>query len=495
MILVTEHHDFHYETANICRFFVPDEKIKTVKEHPAAVGDELLAVTTLCESDTGAKTVCRLQYGDFCEMRTNFVPADSPHYRDDCERTLATDLYHLFCTLFETTQSWGILTGVRPIKLLRRTVNELGLPAALDRFRNVWLCDEQKLSLAQKTLTRENEILSLSRPDSFSLYVSIPFCPTRCDYCSFVSHTVDRAAYLIPDYLRLLCEEIRETARIASRLGLRLETVYVGGGTPTTLDAAEMATLLSAISEAFDLSNVREFTVEAGRPDTVTEEKLRAIKQAGIERVSINPQTLHDPVLAAIGRKHTVEDFYNAYDLARQVGFAVINTDLITGLPTDTVDGFAKTLDGILALSPENVTVHTLSMKHGSNLVASRRFEIAQKTAEAKAMSALSVEKLTAAGYDPYYLYRQGRTMGNQENVGWAKPGCEGLYNVYIMDETHTILGCGAGAVSKLKQPNGEYIERIFNYKFPYEYVSGFPEMLARKAGIDDFYTRFPIQN
>ncbi len=495
MILVTENHDFHYETANICRFFVPDEKIKTVKERPADVGDELLAVTTLCEGESGAKTVCRLQYGDFCEMRTGFVPADSKTYRDDCERTLATDLYHLFCALFETRQSWGILTGVRPIKLLRRTVNDIGLPAALDRFRNVWLCDDAKLALAETTLRHENEILALSRPDSFSLYISIPFCPTRCDYCSFVSHTVDRAAYLIPDYLRLLCEEIRATAAMANRLGLRLETVYVGGGTPTTLNAEQLKTLLKTVAEAFDLSTVREFTVEAGRPDTVTEEKLRAIKAAGIERVSINPQTLHDSVLAAIGRKHTVADFTSAFRLARNVGFSVINTDLITGLPTDTVDGFAKTLDGILALSPENVTVHTLSMKHGSNLVAARRFEIAEKTAEAKAMSALSVEKLTAAGYVPYYLYRQGRTMGNQENVGFAKPGCEGLYNVYIMDETHTILGCGAGAVSKLKQPNGEYIERIFNYKFPYEYVSGFPEMLARKAGIDDFYTRFPIKN
>ncbi len=495
MILVTENHDFHYETANICRFFVPDEKIKTVKERPADAGDELLAITTLQESEAGAKTICRLQLGDFCEMRTNFVPAENPHYRDDCELTLATELYHLFCTLFETTQSWGILTGVRPIKLLRRTVNELGLSAALDRFRNVWLCDEQKLELATRTLKHENEILSLSRPDSFSLYLSIPFCPTRCDYCSFVSHTVDRAAYLIPDYLRLLCEEIRHTAALTKKLGLRLETVYVGGGTPTTLSASQMATLLSTVSDAFDLSTVREFTVEAGRPDTVTEEKLRAIKAAGIERISINPQTLHDPVLTAIGRKHTVEEFYTAFNLARKVGFSVINTDLITGLPTDTVNGFDETLSGILALSPENVTVHTLSMKHGSNLVAARRFEIAEKTAEAKAMSALSVEKLTAAGYEPYYLYRQGRTMGNQENVGFAKPGCEGLYNVYIMDETHTVLGCGAGAVSKLKQPNGEYIERIFNYKFPYEYVSGFPEMLARKTGIDDFYMRFPIKN
>ena len=497
MTLVTDGHDFHYETANVCRLFVPHEKIVTVPAQPDdATG--LLAYTRLTETADGAAAFCELTLDEYKKSRTAAVPREDEGgrmrrpFRDRCELTLATLLYNLLCDLFGQTQSWGVLTGVRPIKVLRQAAATVGEDDALRVLAEDFLVQPDKCRLAQRVLHAENACLALSRPESCSLYISIPFCPTRCDYCSFVSHTTERSATLIPEYVELLQNELRATAQVIDALGLTLETVYMGGGTPTSLSAEQLSAIFATVEEAFDLSALREYTVEAGRPDTVTEEKLRAIRDAGIRRISINPQTLHDPVLTAIGRKHTVAQFYEAYDLARQVGFDVINTDLIAGLPTDTVDGFAETMDGILALAPENVTVHTLSMKRASNLVVQHRTDIGAPE-ETPRMVALADEKLTADGYHPYYLYRQGRMVGNQENVGWARGETDGLYNVYIMDETHTIFGCGAGAVTKLKEPKGPHIERIFNYKFPYEYNAGFPEMLARKAGITDFYTRYPV--
>lgn len=491
MILVTKNHDFHYETANICRLFVPHEKIKIVTEIPT-ICNELLAITTLKENTKDAELICSLELEEYNDSLSTTISKSSPTYKDDCELQLATLLYHLLCKLFDTTQSWGVLTGIRPVKLLRQKTKQMGLENAIDLFKNTYYVSNSKMKIAQRTLEAENKILALSKPESFSLYVSIPFCPTRCDYCSFVSHTTDRSLYLIPEYIELLQKEIRKTAEIAKSLGLRLETIYMGGGTPTSLDAQQLSQILNTITSSMDTSYLREFTVEAGRPDTVTSEKLDAIYAAGIRRISINPQTLHDSVLTAIGRKHTVNQFYDAYNLAKQKKFDIINTDLIAGLSSDTVEGFTETLNGIMELQPENVTVHTLSMKRASNLVVQHRTDIAKKE-ETPQMVQNADTILTSNGYHPYYLYRQGRTVGNQENVGWSKPDCDGLYNVYIMDESHTILACGAGAVTKLKQPDGPYIERIFNFKFPYEYNDRFSEMLERKQGILEFYKNNPL--
>lgn len=487
MYLLLKNHDFHFELQNICRLFLPQEKIVI------ADGEEGLAgvVAYTAVENTGADMVLtvRLRLDDFDETLTHTLPADHPDLKDESERWLCELLYRLFVRLLGFEQTWGIVTGVRPVKLLRRLTAEQGEQAALRFLKERLLVSDQKLDLCRQTLAIENELLALSRPESFSLYVSIPFCPTRCDYCSFVSQTVTRAAKLIPDYVELLTQELTHTAAIARDLGLRLETVYFGGGTPTTLSAEQLERLTDTVAREFDLSHLREYTVEAGRPDTVTDEKLRVLKAAGVTRISINPQTLSDDVLQGIGRKHTVAQFYEAFDIARRQGHDNINTDLIAGLPGDTFESFSHTMDGILALSPESVTVHTLSMKRASNLSLQKRADY-RVADDAVRMVALSADRLPAAGYRPYYLYRQSRTVGNQENVGWARPGSESLYNVYIMDETHTILGCGAGAVSKLKRPRTDYLERIFNYKFPYEYNSGLEEMLRRKEYIREFYAQ-----
>ena len=305
---------------------------------------------------------------------------------------------------------------------------------------------------------------------------------------------MERDFSLVSPYVDALVEEIRAGGQMAREQGLRCRAFYMGGGTPTTLSAAQLDELFHCLKGEFDLTALREWTVEAGRPDTITEEKLRVLHRHGVDRVSVNPQSMSDRVLEAIGRKHTAAQFYEAFDLARQAGFAHINTDLIVGLPTDTAEGFMQTLDGIRTLHPENVTVHTLSMKRASNLVV-RHLSDYSGGEQAAAMTAYADRMLTADGYHPYYLYRQARMVGGQENVGWSLDGHDGLYNVWIMDETQTILACGAGASTKLKQPDGPRIERIFNHKFPYEYNDRFAELVERKNGIREFYSRYPLSS
>ena len=265
----------------------------------------------------------------------------------------------------------------------------------------------------------------------------------------------------------------------------------MGGGTPTTLSAEQMGRVIDAVYENFDTSNMTEFTVEAGRPDTITPEKLQVIKSHGVERISINPQTFNDSVLRAIGRKHTSAQTIEAMLLARQTGFSNINMDIIAGLPTDTLEGFRHTLDCCFELDPESITVHTLSIKRASNLVYTGQAEYNSEGILVSDMVDTATKELFDHGFRPYYLYRQTRMLGNLENTGWSKEGSECLYNVFIMDETHTILACGAGGVTKMRQPDGDVIERIFNYKFPYEYINGFDQMLKRKEKVLSFYEKF----
>ena len=380
---------------------------------------------------------------------------------------------------------------MRPVKLLRQLKTKLGEQKAFEQFQTNYLVSKEKAELSRVTMHNEEPILALSRPESFSLYVSIPFCPSRCSYCSFVSSSLEQTAKLIPQYLPLLCEEIRRTGEIASELGLRLESVYVGGGTPTTLSAEQLALLLRTIRENFTLSTIREFTVEAGRPDTITAEKLDALKDGGVTRISINPQTLNDDVLKIIGRRHTTAQTLSAFSLAREKGFHNINMDLIAGLPGDTVPGFQNTLDHVVALAPESITVHTLALKRSARMMQEENEPFGSDALAAGEMLDYADAVLAENGYRPYYLYRQSRMVGNLENTGWAKPGAESPYNVYIMDETQTILACGAGASSKIKGPRADQLERIFNFKYPFEYVSRFQEILDRKDQVKSIYERF----
>lgn len=480
MKLYIINHSFAYELENLTRAYFPNEKIQVVKE--ATDSPEPPFVYTSVED---SKLYASVNVDGKSE-RFSCTATEN----DDKELLLATLLYNCLSKICNRTLPWGLLTGVRPIKLFRRLSDSEGRANAEQYFKDTLLVSDEKLDLAKITESNERKILDLSAKDSFSLYISIPFCPTRCNYCSFVSQSVEKAKHLIKPYVDILLEEIKETARIANDLKLRLETVYIGGGTPTTLSAEDLSRVITTVKQSFDMSFVREFTIEAGRPDTITEEKLRAILSSGCDRLSINPQTLNDSILEAIGRKHTTEQFYSAFNLARQLGFTHINTDLIAGLDTDTVESFKKTVDGILTLSPESVTIHTLSMKRSSFITAENKLITENSNNQVSDMLSYAYSCLSDENFRPYYLYRQSKMLGNLENTGWAKEGFDGLYNVYIMDETHTILACGAGAVTKLKAFGTEHLERIFNFKYPYEYIDRYSELSERKQAIYDFYTK-----
>lgn len=478
MFLYSINHSFHYELENLTRAFFPNDKITSISQTAIP---EVSADDTVITASSDDKLFVSIRFSEY--YRELYA-----EHSDDDELTLASLLYRLLCEYTGIRLSWGLLTGVRPIKLFRKLCTEQGTARTKSYFKDKLLVTDDKLSLAEITCCNEQRILDLSQSNSFSLYVSIPFCPTRCSYCSFVSQSVEKAKHLIRPYVELLCEEIKQTAEYSRLLGLRLESVYIGGGTPTTLEASELRRIMSVINESFDMSMCREFTVEAGRPDTITEDKLIALYECGCDRLSVNPQTLNDEVLRNIGRKHTVDDFYKAYELADRIGFKCINTDLIAGLPLDTPESFHRTMEGILRLSPENVTVHTLSMKRSSYLTGNNLKVMREDSLAVSWMLSDAYDLLCDSGYIPYYLYRQSKMVGNMENTGWSKKSFEGLYNVYIMDETHTILACGAGAVTKLKDPGFNNIERIFNFKYPYEYNARFSELIERKKGIETFY-------
>ena len=477
MNLYVKNHNFHFELENLTRLFFPNEKITVIRDFSEPQPPYIY-------TEVSDKITISVNIGSFNKSETAVKKLTD----DDNELVSAQLLYKLLCDFTGLTQPWGILTGVRPVKLLRKLAEESNEEQAVKKFLNDFFVSNEKIALSRETEHNERKILELSKPESFSLYVGIPFCPSRCSYCSFVMASIERAEKLIEPYTKLLCEEIKRTAEIANKLGLRLETVYFGGGTPTTLSAEQLDTVLRTVNKCFDMSTCREFTVEAGRPDTIDSAKLFALKENKVDRISINPQTTNDEVLKTIGRKHTAQQFFDAFELARKCGFDNINTDLIAGLPTDTPESFKNSLDSIVRLNAECITVHTLCMKRASRLTTEGVTLDLQQARDAREMLAYTQNVLGQNEYIPYYMYRQSRMVGNLENVGWSKRGFESLYNVYVMDETHTILACGSGGVTKLKRNNPDYLERIFNFKYPYEYIDRFDELIQRKSGIMQFY-------
>ena len=382
---------------------------------------------------------------------------------------------------------WGALTGVRPVKLPTRCMLAGGTPeqaqAELEgEYRVSPLRAKLAVDCAQASLAVDREV----REDQVSLYIGIPFCPTRCAYCSFVSADVGRTLKLVEPYLEAVLEEIQFTGRVLMESGLSIHSLYVGGGTPTTLSAGQLERLFSSARAHLPLETCVEYTVEAGRPDTITREKLEVLRDQGVERISINPQTLEDQVLAAIGRKHSARDILDAYALAREVGFDSINMDLIAGLPRDSFEGFRRSLEGVLSLEPENVTVHTLALKKGSRLMEEGgALPSGEETAR---MLDFSRDTLREAGFLPYYLYRQKYMSGSLENVGWCLPGKESVYNIIMMEELQTVVSIGGGGVTKLVDRKNGRIVRLPNPKYPHDYLSSRDKILAQKDEIAAFY-------
>ena len=480
-------HEFLYETEKLLMLFFPLEKNTVLKEFTEDSGDYFYTEIIRNDETVTFKSTFSYNTKVLSDERT-LNKADVT----DEEYELLSLAYPLLKNICGFAPGWGMLTGVRPSKLIMNKMLETDEETARDYFINHFFASPEKTELALSVAKREIEIIKEIDEKTFSLYVSIPFCPTRCSYCSFVSHSIgtESAKKLMPEYVNKLCEEIAFTGEKAKENGLRLTSIYWGGGTPTTLSAEDLDRVLSAIEDNFDLTNCTEYTVEAGRPDTITKEKLQVLKKHNVGRISINPQTFSNTVLEAIGRKHSAELTVEKYNLAREIGFDCINMDLIAGLPTDTFESFKNSVDKAIFLGAENITVHTLALKRSSNIVTENESDSVSEKDVSKMLD-YAKNALTDGGYYPYYMYRQSKALGNFENVGWCKDKKECKYNVLMMEEYQHILSVGAGSVTKLLSPGIEKIERIFNYKFPFEYISRFSELLEKKERITTFFDEY----
>lgn len=444
-------------------------------------GDWCRSILTETDGQAQAKAIVCLDGMVRESVRSASVEGLEPlDYKRTITELVKTTVYDAVVPALPQPPVWGSLTGVRPAKLARGLI-ERGMRRgeAAEYLREHFHVSPARTALTIRAAATAMELDRAIGPDDISLYVGIPFCPSRCYYCSFVSSTTAQSGHLIEPYLDTLCREIEETAALVREAGKRVQSVYIGGGTPTTLDEKQLSRLLAALEKSFDFSALREYTVEAGRPDTITPEKLAALRAAGVGRVSINPQSMEDTVLAAIGRRHSAGDVLRAYEEARRAGFDAINMDVIAGLTGDTADSFARTIDTLIGLTPENITVHTLAIKRGADLT-----DKAAATAQRDTVSRMldgAAQALQTAGYGPYYLYRQKFTAGGFENVGWCKPDTECFYNVTMMEELQTILSLGAGGVSKRVERATGWIERTNNPKYPLEYIRAADRLVEGK--------------
>ena len=471
--------------------FFPGSKFSDDEEESAE--HSLFLRTT--SDDEGISSYARMTYmgkTTEAEQRAEYNPTRTK------ERTLklAVGLAVLSCgvSMLGYRPAWGMLVGVRPSKVATEMLNSgMSKTKVKKTLTSDYLVIPKKAALAVDVALNEKRIAGTSTPKDCSMYISIPFCPSRCTYCSFVSYTSKRLLSLIPEYVEKLKTDIKANFDLIARLGLRVRTLYIGGGTPTILDERQLSDLLGYIASVTDVSALDEYTLEAGRPDTITEEKFRIAKEYGVTRVSVNPQSLCEDVLCTVGRSHTVDQFYEAYDIAKRSGIRTVNVDLIAGLPNDNFRMFSHTMDEIIRLDPENITVHTFCVKKSAEVLRQNSHIYSVRGGDAGKCVDYSQIKTDQAGYIPYYMYRQKNTVGNLENVGFSKPGYEGLYNIYMMEEIHSIFAAGAGAVGKLVDNTGDCcnkreIERLFHHKYPYEYLKEDRREAFAEAAIR-FYT------
>ncbi|MDD6023466.1 MAG: coproporphyrinogen dehydrogenase HemZ [Oscillospiraceae bacterium] len=470
-------HDSRYALEQIMLVLFPQEKVEFTEEPFRGDG----VISRLSQGKrwlTATAKITRQGRTVHGAARCRMESAAEPMRR----QILRQSFYRAALQLLPEAPSWGALSGVRPTKLVSRHLMAGGTRKSADRMlRQVYDVSPKRRELCLDAAEATMAALAKQQPGDISLYVGIPFCPTRCIYCSFVASAIEKSKNLLPAYLKALEQEIYAAAEGLKQNPRRIRTVYIGGGTPTTLDAGQMAWLLDTLHEAFDLSECLEFTVEAGRPDTLDPEKLRVIRDHGATRISINPQTMEDPVLDLLGRSHSSGDILRAYSQALEAGHRDINMDLIAGLPGDSPEGFRRTLSAVLALEPTNITVHTLALKKAATLYYEERTTL--PTAEmVEEMLSDAAAALREHGYRPYYLYRQKYMTGSFENVGWSRNGYDNLYNIYMMEELHSILSLGAGGMTKII--DGTKITRLANPKYPQEYLRNIGEIAAKKREV-----------
>ena len=470
---------YEYDIYSLVKAFFPKEEIRVGEEFAGHDGEEIsfrLAIGCAPKKIT-------LEYFpetvDFC-AKMRCVPVKGED-RKETKNKLKQMIYELFFELTGQTLPWGTLTGIRPTKIPLQMIEEGKDEAEIaDYMRRTYLASEEKIDLSIDIAKREHGLLQkLDYEDGYSLYVGIPFCPSRCLYCSFTGYPAGQWKKKMDDYLDALEQEIRFVGERLSHK--KCNTIYIGGGTPTTLSAAQLDRLLSMIERNIPMDQVLEFTVEAGRPDSITREKLLAIRGHRPDRISINPQTMNQKTLDIIGRNHTTEQIKESYALAREVGFAHINMDLIMGLPGETIDDVAHTLEEIRRMEPDNLTVHSLAIKRAARLTMERDRYLGYPMENSQAHIDLAASVAAGMGMKPYYLYRQKNMAGNLENIGFAKEGSAGIYNILIMEEKQTIMALGAGAACKYVTEGGAKVTRSDNVKDVALYMERLPEMIQRK--------------
>lgn len=469
MTYTLEGHTLKHAVEEMLFHLLPTE---TLERDGGTDGDYCHSTLTVRDETATARATVYIDGAECMSERTAEIRGlDALAHKRAVTEIVKMSIYDAVAPLLPETPVWGALTGVRPAKLARGLIERgMSRGEAAEHLRGHFLVSGERTALTIRAAATAMELDRDIGENDISLYVGIPFCPSRCYYCSFVSSTTAQSGHLIEPYLDVLCREIAETAALVRAAGKRVQSIYIGGGTPTTLDERQLERLLATLAQEFDLSALREYTVEAGRPDTIMQGKLRVLRGAGVGRVSINPQSMDDAVLSAIGRKHTADDVLRAFEQARSIGFGEINMDVIAGLTQDTEARFAHTIEALIGLAPENITVHTLAIKRGADLTDKTAAAAQRRTVEKMLNGA--AKALAAAGYGPYYLYRQKFTAGGFENVGWCKPDTECFYNVAMMEELQTILSLGAGGVSKRVDRATGWIARTNNPKYPLEYIA-----------------------
>ncbi len=480
LYVILKNHDFKYEVAELVKLFTTQFNFEEEKNFGRVLENKLITYNNNLISTTKYYENYGLRFEE--KESLNIEGLNEQELKKLTKEMIKRTMFKVLKRVYSTYVPWGILTGIRPVKIVHNLLDK-GIDEELikENLRNNYLISDEKIDLALEIAKRERIFIYPIDQNKISLYVSIPFCPTRCYYCSFPANPLKTFGHLKQEYVDKLIEEIKGLAKIIKDTNKEIETLYIGGGTPTTLEPDEMNTLIKALFEELDLSRIKEFTVEAGRPDSITRDKLEVLKKHNVSRISINPQTMNDETLVKIGRDHTVKDIIECFNMARALGFDNINMDIILGLVDEDLDMVRNTLEEIKKLSPESLTVHTLAVKRASNLKENlHEYQLTQYE-EMIDMIELSMEYAREMGLNPYYMYRQKQMLGNLENIGYARDGYECIYNIQIMEEKQSNYAVGAGSISKFVYVEEDRIERVDNVKNVEQYIDRVEEMVERK--------------
>lgn len=481
-------HKYDFEIKNVFKIFDLNSEIKISYDNNINFDcSELIVLSEFVESFNNFTCKTTL-YKDKKEINHLIIDKNDIKLEKDDEKKLRKtvvkkSLYDVLAKYFDEKAEYGFLTGIRPNKILAMAIkNGMSREDANLILKNTYEVSESKIELLNDIYDRQIKyMIEEDNANNYNLYIHIPFCPSRCIYCSFVSFS-NYNQNILDEYVEKLTYEIDETIKLAISNNLRLNTIYFGGGTPSVLSTENIDDIFMVIKKYYDLKNVNEITFEAGRPDTIDEEKLKCLKYNSVNRISINPQTMNEKTLQNISRNHTVEDIENIYYLAKKVGFDSINMDLIIGLPNETADDILNSISRVVNLKPDNITIHALSYKKGSTLINNVK-TLSKDTDTVEKMYQITKQVCTDNGYKPYYMYRQKNIKGNLENVGYALEDKESIYNIVIIEEVETILACGLGAVSKILMGNNRH-ERVQNYKDLREYNNNVQKSIKEKYNI-----------